>query len=334
MAKQRKLSTEIGDFNGVGGMTEHEAFFLPEVKGGTKVLDLGYEDIYGYELLGPIIENARTEFKKTVVKGIGEADFNKINKGLRSYVRSTSLPSETRDLLKASILNAFGEDLLTNLYDLSDAAIKQMIKPAYFEKVEAYLCTDKSKLIAAPSILYYQRKAVEITKKYYEIFLKTLDEPEDMYESILYLGFGNYRYYEEERKGEADLLSVYGGLGESTYFFADQLLNSYSINNRVAEHFMVMGNNERRAMFNAEFSAVIDDLFSSFFVSKWFKAGQYEFLALPNRREIHLYERFSSDLITDFILTEKPKTFLEDNMPSKDDILNITDEVDYEEDGF
>lgn len=326
MAKQRKLSLDIGEYNDVGNVTEHEANFLPAVTKGTKALDLGFDNIYQYETLGPIAAKSRGVFKKAVIKRIGETDFNKIERGLKAYVRSASSSSQKLIILKASILNAFGDNLLTRLYDLSDDSIKQIIKPEYFENIDKYLVIDRKDLIPVSSIQYYQKKAVEITRTYYSMFLDKLDEPEDIYESMLYSGFGNYNYYEKEKNATADMLSVYSGLGNASSFFANQLLNSYSINNRVADHFMVMGNNARRAMFSVQLPIIMDDLFSSFFVCKHFHLRQYEFLVLPNRNEIFIHEEMQNELMTRFFLDDRTDSDFQDNIPSKSDILSISEE--------
>ena len=327
MTKQRKLNTNLGDYNDVGGVTEHEAFHLPKVTSGIKKLDDGFDSIYEYENLLPFVDSARAEFKVVVIKHIGETDFNKINKGLKAYARSASAYSEKLWILKASILNAFGEDLLTGRYEHSDEGTKQIVTPGYFENIEPYTALDQAKLIPANSIKYYQKKGIEITSKYYDQFLKSLEQEEEMEESHLYSGNGNYNYYLEERPAAADLMSIYGGLGkESGIYFADQLLTSYSINNRVADHFMVMGDNARRCMVTSEFLSRIDDLFSSFFVCKYFKERQYEFLLLPNRNNLYIHERMSNEILMDFIINERSESFLEDNIPSKEELINIAED--------
>ncbi len=327
MAKQRKLNTEIGTYNGVVGYTEHESFFLPEVTGGIKRLDVGHESIYEYELLDPLVENARNAFRKKVIKKIGELDYNKIRKGLKAYVRSSSSPSRKLKILKLSIIRAFGDDLLTRVYDSSDLESRQLIPEGYFEEINFKASIAENELIPIESIQFYQKEAVKTTVKYYSKFLRLVEEPIDIQDSILYAGFGNYDYYGPNRRKVGDVISVYGGLDEPTDFYQSSLLNSFSINDRLANHFMVMGNNNRRAMLNAELPCIIGDLFSSFFVSEEFQDGQYEFLMLPNRYPTFITERHSSDLLSDFTLRRK-KHFFEEAFPTRDDLLNIADSDD------
>lgn len=305
MTKQYKLNAKVGAYNNVSGVTEYESLHLPTVSTGNKILDDGFETIYDYDkYLDPLIPEARNEFTDKVKTKIGESDFNKINEGLRAYIKSAFSESIELSILKASILNAFGKDLLTSKYSVSDDASQQLIKPTYFEKVDKYLEIPLDELISSKSIQYYQTVAVEITKKYYSRYLTELDPPESIEDNIIYGGCRNYMYDKNSRvKNAPDILSVYGGLGDGTLFFMHKLLNSYSINDRVAKHFMVMGANTRLAMLNLELSLVIDDLFSSFIVCEHFVDRQYEFLFLPNRQDIYIYERHASEIMTDFNLT-------------------------------
>jgi hypothetical protein len=113
------------------------------------------------------------------------------------------------------------------------------------------------------------------------MFLKKMpDEELPFDEAVVYRGQGNYKYYNNAFRGSpADVLSTYGAIPESNEFFERQLLNSYSINRRLAEHFMVMGGNRRRVIFITEFACIIPNLFSSFFASDLLKKGNLNFCA-------------------------------------------------------
>ena len=43
MTKQKKFTNDIGNFNGVGGVTEAESLFLPKYTKGRKLLDSGFD---------------------------------------------------------------------------------------------------------------------------------------------------------------------------------------------------------------------------------------------------------------------------------------------------
>ena len=97
-----------------------------------------------------------------------------INSGIKDYVMSSIKKSYNLDLLKASILNANGHDLITHKYDISEEDVKQIIPTTYFEKTEDFLSIDNSWLIKSNNVLYYQDKAKYYTKKYYQSFIKLM----------------------------------------------------------------------------------------------------------------------------------------------------------------
>lgn len=308
MAKQRKINNNIGDYEGVSGVSEHAALFLPDVDKGVKILEEHYESIYDYDILKPLILQANKEFEEFTKQKISGDALTKINSGLVAYIKSAGSNAMELKILKASILRAFGNDILTKKYDLSDDGTKQIIKSNYFEKIEEYLRIDDLNLIPVKDIKLYQKKAVELTKKYLGYYLSKLDPPEDLYDTIIYSGRGNTQYYKKAKKGIPDILSIYSGLQGADYF-ANKLLNSYTINYRLAQKFMVSQNNKRRAMVNVKLPAMFDDLFSSFFVFENFSDGQFELLMLPNRNFLYISERFNDDIMSDFVISENPQVF-------------------------
>ncbi len=77
--------------------------------------------------------------------------------------------------------------------------------------------------------------------KYYSRYLTHLAPLETIEDNIIYDGCRNYMYEKNSRvENASDVLSVYEGLRDGTLFFMHKLLNSYSINERVAKHFIVL----------------------------------------------------------------------------------------------
>lgn len=328
MAKQKELNNNIGNYGWVRGVTQYESNFLPSVSGGTKELDSGFDNIYGYEdYLEPIVQKSRAAFNKAISKQISADDLKKINDGLEGYVKSSKDNSKNLKILKASVLKAFGSDMLTTIYENCDAGVKQIVPASYFEDLAKYLKVPEDQLIDPQSIRKYQKKAIQVTIKYFSMFLKKMgDEELSIDQTAIYRGQGNYKYYDNAFRGStADILSTYGAIPESTEFFERQIFNSYSINRRLAEHFMVMGGNRRRVMLVAEFSAIIPNLFSSFFVCDLFKERQFELLTLPNSKRIYITERLHTKIMTEFNLTENPIKGHEQPVPTQKEIFNIAD---------
>lgn len=79
MAKQKKFTNVVGTFNGVGDVTESESLLLPKAEKGTKELDPGFESIYDYDKLTPLVNKARIDFLKEISKKIDAIDLKKIN---------------------------------------------------------------------------------------------------------------------------------------------------------------------------------------------------------------------------------------------------------------
>ncbi|QSE96510.1 hypothetical protein [Fulvivirga lutea] len=303
MPKQRKYTKAIGTFKWATNVTEYDVEGLPNPEKGIKALDPGFETIWNYEFLMPLVEKARKKFFKKVTNKLPQNDLIKINDGIRDYVKSSTKTSKSLDILKASILRAHDEDLLTRNYDFADSEVKQIIKPNYFENVGPLLSIDKSLLINPDSILKYQKLAIKYTKKVLYRFIKAdhtiFNDIDDM---IVYRGQGNVKYYKNDiSKNFADTISIYTGIGmEGFPYFERQIINSFSINSRVAEAFMVRDKNNRRAFIKARFIDVMDNLFSSFIVSDLFEEGQYELLLIPGKEQLFIQEVINDERSAEF----------------------------------
>lgn len=312
LRKQKKFTNQIGDFNGVEGMTEAETLHLPKDIRGTKQLDDGFDLIYNYEELMPYVLKARVSFQKDIEKKLSQNDIEKINSGLKDYVFSAVKKSYNLELLKASIINAFGKDLLTLNYFGAGEEVKQIIQPKYFENIDNYLDINSCWLVNPESIIYYQKRAVKYTKDVLTKFYLKLNQ--DFDDACVYRGQGNIKYYKNKMvENSSDIISTYTGITEPFPFFERQILNSYSLNNRVAEKFMMHKNNTRRAFIVAELNCIIDNIFSSFIISDIFIDGQYEFLCLPNEKDLFIVEDDNDEICAEYRISSseiKPIKFL------------------------
>lgn len=299
MKRQKKFTNEIGDFNGVGGVTEAESLHLPKDIRGTKQLDDGFDTIFSYQKLMPLVLKARVSFQKDIENRLSQNDIEKINSGLKDYVFSSVKKSYNLDLLKASLVKAFGEDLLIQNYHFASEEVKQIIPEKYFEDISNYLDIDSSWLINPESLIYYKNRAVKYSKDILKKFYLMLnDDVDDVY---IYRGQGNIKYYKNKRlENSSDIISTYTGITEPISFFERQILNSYTLNNRVAEKFMMHKNNTRRAFIAAELNCIIDNVFSSFIVSDIFVDGQYEFLCLPNENDLFVVEEENDEICAEY----------------------------------
>jgi hypothetical protein len=55
---------------------------------------------------------------------------------------------------------------------------------------------------------------------------------------LIYRGINNSKYYEMKQK-KGDLLSIYAGIEDNTFFFEKGLMTSYTLSPNLAEQFMV-----------------------------------------------------------------------------------------------
>lgn len=306
MGKQKKFTNIVGDFNGVGGVTESESLHLPKAEKGTKKLDPGFETIYGYDQLEPLVEQARIDFACDLKQNIEQIDIDRINSGLKDYVNSSTRFSYNLDLLKASILNALGSDILTYYYEHSDETIRQIIPSSYFENVDDLVSIDECSLIKVESIEYYKSRATYYTKKVVSEFLTLNEEEVDEDDFCVYRGQGNVRYYKNDLANNfSDTISIFSGIGEDAIsYFERQVLNSYSMNQRVSEKFMMQQNNPRRLILTAEYNCIKENIFSSFIVSDIFVEGQYEFLTLPSEKALYITEDVNDTIAAEFHVSD------------------------------
>ena len=310
MGKQKKFTNIVGDFNGIGGVTESESLHLPKAEKGTKRLDPGFETIYGYELLEPLVTQARIDFANDLIQNIDQTDIDKINSGIQDYVNSSTRFSYNLDLLKASILNALGTDILTHIYEYSDETVRQIIPFSYFENINELVSIDECWLIKVESIEYYKSRATHYTKKVISEFLRLNEDEGDESDFCVYRGQGNVRYYKNDlAKNFSDTISIFTGIGENAIsYFERQVLNSYSINRRVSEKFMMQKNNSRRLILTAEYDCIKENIFSSFIVSDIFVEGQYEFLTLPSEQALYITEDVNDNISAEFHVSDSERT--------------------------
>jgi hypothetical protein len=308
MPKQKKFSSKEGSYEGVDGVSEFAANFLPDPQSGIKKLEAGFETIWEYEkVLDPLVKQARKGFNQELKNSLKPREIKKINSGLEAYISSSTKSSFNLTLLKASILNSIGVDPLKFLYDQSDDSVKQMIPDEYFENLEELKTIDESWLIKSKSIKTYRYLAAKYTAQVLENYVKqaNIAPTQDLDDLLIYRGMGNSKYYKNnEEQKLIDFISVFTAIGEEGLeYFERQLLTSYTINSRVAEIFMVYRKNSRRAFISANFTTLLTNLFSSFVVSDLFSEGQYELLCIPNTTPLYIREDVNDTISAEFHLS-------------------------------
>lgn len=321
MGKQKKFTNDIGIYNGIGEITEAESLNLPKYVKGRKRLDAGFETIYEYELLDPIIEQTRKDFFDDIKSNISKREISKINSGLTDYVFSPNKKSYNLELLKCSLVNALGTNILKHNYEIAGEDIQQMIPKNYFEKIDDFYEIDKSWLIKDKNINFYKDKAYQYSfKALSEFFSKSELDIDD---SNLYRGLGNSKYHKNSKKdNKADIISAYTDIKEPVLYFEKNLLNSYSLNRRVAETFMMHQNNTRKGLVEANLQNILENVFSSFLVSEIFEDGQYEFLCLPNDNDLYISEDVNDSISAEFYIsnsTTKPYRMIRKNVDEDDE---------------
>lgn len=255
-------------------INDYELHSLPTPKEGPYILDEGFDVIYGYDKLLNLVKATQEQFRKEILKIIPVEDLDKIESGIKEYVYPCKEAFKMKDILKASILNCYGKDLLTQNYDLENDDIKTIIKPYYFENLEKLFEPDFV-LIPNESIKTYRQCAQKHSMDCISNWLKILkdDKIEKKFEDLeFYRGINNFKYFkteikknkelknerrnideafpkkkgiiklitEIESKYPLDYLSIFSGIGKEGFpFFERQLLSSYSLNSRVSEKFMV-----------------------------------------------------------------------------------------------
>ena len=300
--RQKKLNNIKGDFNGVEDITEAESVVIPKDSSGTKVIEEEYKTIFDYEILDNLVNEHKQDFVDDMKTKIGNKNFNRIESGLKDFTKSASSKSLNLQLLKASILKAYGENFVTTNYESSGEDVKQLYPKNYFESMESLLEIDESWLIKEKHILKYAEKA----KKHSEKILLKFSEKTDLFDfdaSYIYRGYGNPQYYKQNiSEDKLDFLSVFSFLDEPMPFFERQILSSYSLNFRIAEKFMILKNNERKALVKMDLEKSIGNVFSSFIVSDAFVQNQYELLCLPNSNSLNIIQNRVDEYTSEFTI--------------------------------
>jgi hypothetical protein len=301
---QRKISDKIGRYDWVEGVTEYESEGLPTPEAGPYELDAGFEEIYGFDVLHKLVNEYQNKFKKQIIKKIGLADYQQIETCLDAYISSSTKKNSDIDILKASILNAFG-DILHDSFNTSDEGVKQFYGSDYFEKTDD-LIIDKKLLINPDSIFTYKKLATKYTIKCIGKYLKKTESVWELDDFEVYRGLGNYRYYKRKAIDNfTDIISKFSGIGmEAFEYFERQIFSSYTISERLSERFMVQKSNQRRAKVTTSFKVVSSNMFSSFIVCDKFNINQYEILCLPFTEKHYIFEEVIDKMSADFFIND------------------------------
>ncbi|PZO35045.1 MAG: hypothetical protein DCE86_00120 [Flavobacteriaceae bacterium] len=303
---QRKFTNRRGTFSGVSNITEAESLHLPKDVRGRKSLTPGYEDIFEYQLLLPILKSIRRKFKRSVSK-IPSSDLDKINAGIAAYVKSSKNKSNALKILKGSILELYIIDNLTFEVETKDGQKEIKINVPYFESTSKFSLLPTKSLINPGSLRLYIEKAQKYTLEGIRRFIEASEEESEA-TFMIYRGLATLDYYKKkDTKNDADFASRYKGMTESVPYFEDRLLNSYTINWNVAEKFMITYYNQRKCKISCDYEPMIENLFTSFFVSELFDNNQYELLILPNINDLYITDTGKhDDLYYDFHICKSP----------------------------
>lgn len=125
----------------------------------------------------------------------------------------------------------------------------------------------------------------------------------------VFRGLGNFHYYKTKKNRTPDFLSKFTSIEDGFPYFEKNLLNSFSLSERVAERFMLCRNGRRRVKIESTFEDICHNLFSSFIVSDSFIQDQYEILTLPNKNDMFIFQETNDKLMAEFyISTSNEKT--------------------------
>ncbi|MEQ8909390.1 MAG: hypothetical protein RIC95_09370 [Vicingaceae bacterium] len=303
MSKQKKFTNKIGTFNNVKGITEPESHNLPRDKRGRKELDEGFDSIYEYNKLDNLIRKTQNEFSKVISKKIDKQEFKQINLGLEDYVNSSNKLTDNLLILKKSILNCYGNNLVKDRYEESNQGTKQIINSNYFED-SIELNSESVKLISPNSIKSYKKLAAEYTENTLIKFFNHTEQ-DDIDSASIYRGIGNVKYAKNKPcNNRGDFISTFTGVDTPIPYFEPKLLNSYTLNKRVAEKFMISKNNTRKTLIEVDWKCLMPNIFSSFIVSNIFDYFQNEFLCLPNNNDLYISEDVNDCISADFHISE------------------------------
>lgn len=310
MRFQKKLSakgrTDLGT-----DLTDYDITFIANPTAGPFRIEDGYEGIYGLEYFSEdILQKSQNEFRKIVIKKIGEDNFLKIEKAIESFVR-TPKNDENIFALKKSIF-ADNQSIVYFNFD-GDGYTREEIQHLrpdlieYFDPNEFVITNEQEILYGA--VEEYLQIAEKITKKYLKKYAEYCNERSDGHDVItdyedisVYRGFNNKFYYNSNNK-YPDAISLYTNSVHGEHFFERNLLTSYTICQNVAEKFMVAFKTRRRMFIKANISCIENRIFSSFIVSDKFDAGQYEILCLPNHFNLYIFEQVNNEEFAFFNLS-------------------------------
>ena len=320
MAMHKRLSTKGRTDLGTD-LNDYDLSFLPTPAPGPFKCEENLAEVFDLEYFSPsLLAKSRHEFQKAVIKAIGLTDFEKIEKGLSSYVFSAKSKSFEMLLLKKSLLQ-FDFDWLESFKAQTSFLDIQHLRPDNLEKFESDLYDDikQSQLISIDSLMKYMKLATRITTKYlkqYTAYSKKKHNGNSLtneYDEILVSrGFNNSKYYMPDNTAP-DILSFYlTSQTEGDIFFERSLFSSYSICSRSAENFMVAFNSRRRGIMRGYISVIDYRIFSSFIVSPAFYDLQFEILALPSTNPLYVYSDPENEIEQSFKISlgDYPKSIL------------------------
>jgi uncharacterized protein YlxP (DUF503 family) len=307
---QKKFNDGEGTYNGVSNITEAESLHLPKIEFGRKKMTDGYEKIFEYDLLPRIVEATRKKFNRAIKK-IDSQDLEKITRGIAGYIESTKRKSNDRDILKASLLNYLGDDVLVRDLESVDIEREVKIESKHFEDIGKYLKINSELLIKPKSLEIYIKNARKYTLEGIERFIKKAEEESD-HSFMWYRGLGDVKYYDRKRsKNKPDFISTYKGFKDPCRYFENKLLNSYTLSFHVAEKFMRSAFNQRRCRISCDYRPMIENLFTSFFVSDLFDNGQYELLLLPNSNELYITDTSLHPHFYEFHISDRSSSLMD-----------------------
>ena len=136
MAIHKRLSTKGRTDLGTD-LNDYDLSFLPTPAPGPFKCEENLAEVFDLEYFSPsLLAKSRHEFQKAVIKAIGLTDFEKIEKGLSSYVFSAKSKSLEMLLLKKSLLQ-FDIDWLESFKAHTSFLDIQHLRPDNLEKFES-----------------------------------------------------------------------------------------------------------------------------------------------------------------------------------------------------
>lgn len=313
MGPQKELDeTRLDRFD----ITEYEENLIPNPKFGPWESNEQFDeyhcfDFFSKEKLQMTVERFRA---LTEQAGLSNGDYTLIEEGIASFTDSSTKLTKEQSLLYHSILD-WQPGVLTTKFEMSGEEVQQTISERYFENFE-YLneYPFETKDLIPDSSLHIYRSCAEI------ITLETLREwvafsnerdgdhawAQNFDTILIYRGINNSKYYQHRQK-KGDLISIYAGTeGEEFPYFEKYLLSSYTLSPNLAEQFMVGSKkrkSRRRTLIEGHTEIIENRIFSSFIVSPNFRPSQFEFICLPDLKNISATTNQSGDIYTSIVLS-------------------------------